>query len=205
MALAFEVGQTEGNLPGSLRAADSWEALPIIQLAWEALGREDHRKGHHHDFDIGDGHASRFCLFLRILHHDNELGDAIRLHIILCHILAEGDHVNSMQPPTVSVEEGHDVEGCDLCVERLGVLEIVVPDLGNDIAKECGNASFGHLITGLVIEAGFMGGLCSNADDCRGVAGDAFIVEGETGGPDELGVAVFASYLTASARMAVRE
>jgi hypothetical protein len=36
-----------------------------------------------------------------------------------------------------------------------------------------------------------MGGLCSNADNCRGVVGDVFIVEGGAGGPDELGTAVF--------------
>ena len=59
------------------------------------------------------------------------------------------------------------------------------------IAKEFGDASFGRLVTGVVIKAGFMGGLCSNVDNCCGVVGDVFIVEGETGGPDKLGVAVF--------------
>ena len=73
----------------------------------------------------------------------------------------------------------------------LSVFEIIVPDLGNDIAKEFGDASFGRLVTGIVIKAGFMGGLCLNVDNCCGVVGDVFIVEGETGGPDELGVAVF--------------
>ena len=35
-----------------------------------------------------------------------------------------------MQPLTVGVEEGHDVDGHDLCEESLGVFEIIVPDLG---------------------------------------------------------------------------
>jgi hypothetical protein len=43
------------------------------------LGREDSRRGHHHEFNIGDGHACLFCIFLRILHHDDELGNAICL------------------------------------------------------------------------------------------------------------------------------
>ncbi len=124
-------------------------------------------------------------------HHDNELGDAIRLHIILCHIRVEGNHVNSMQPPAVGVEEGNDVEGRDLRVECLSVLEIVVPDLINNITQVFGDASFGHLVTGVVIKAGFIGGLCSNADNCRGVVGDVFIIEWEAGGPDELGAAMF--------------
>jgi len=74
--------------------------------------------------------------FFSILHHDDELGNAIHLHVILRHISAEGDHVDGMQPPAVGVEKGHDVDGRDFCVESLGVLEIVVPDLVNDTAQE---------------------------------------------------------------------
>ncbi len=81
LALAFEVGQTEGDLPGSPRAVNGRDALPIIYLLWEVLGSEDGCQGHHNKFDIGDGHASPFCLLLSILHHDNELGDAIHLDV----------------------------------------------------------------------------------------------------------------------------
>jgi hypothetical protein len=154
------------------------------------LGREDCRQGHHHEFNIGNGHAGLFHLFLCILHHDDELGDAIHLHIILHHISAEGDHVNGMQPPAVGVKEGHDVAGRDLCVERLGVLEIVVPDLVNNVTKEFCNASFGRLVTGVVVKAGLMGSLCLNAGNCHGIVGKVFVVEGEADGPDKLGVAM---------------
>jgi hypothetical protein len=61
--MAFEVGETEGNLPRSPGMVYGWEAFPIIYLAREMLGREDCRQGHHHEFDIGDGHARPFCLF----------------------------------------------------------------------------------------------------------------------------------------------
>ena len=60
-----------------------------------------------------------------------------------------------MQPPAVGIEEGHDVDGRDLGVEGIGVFEIVVPDLVNDIAQEFGNATFGCLITGIISEVGF--------------------------------------------------
>ena len=144
---------------------DGWEAFPLIYLTWEMLGCKDRRQGHHHKFDIGNGHARPFRLFLRILHHDDELGNAIRLHVILRHISAEGNHVDGMQAAAVGVKEGHDFHGRDLCVEGLGIFEIVVPDLVNDIAKKFGNATFGRFITGVVIEAGFMGRFCTNPDD----------------------------------------
>ncbi len=86
--LAFEVGQTEGNLPGSPRAVDGREALPIIRLSREVLGRKDSCGGHHHKFDISNGHASPLHLLLSILHHDNELGDAICLDVVLSHVQA---------------------------------------------------------------------------------------------------------------------
>jgi hypothetical protein len=92
----FEVGQTEGSLPGSPPAVDGRETLPIIYLLLEMLDHEDGCRGHHHKFDIGNGHASPFCLLLSILHHDDELGDAIHLDVVLGHVQAEGDHVDVM-------------------------------------------------------------------------------------------------------------
>jgi hypothetical protein len=58
LALGFEVGQTEGNLPGSPCVIDGQEALPFIHFLQEVLGCEDGSQGHHHQFDINDGHAS---------------------------------------------------------------------------------------------------------------------------------------------------
>jgi len=95
-----------------------------------------------------------------------------------------------MQPPAVGIKEGHDVDGHDFFVESLGIFEIVVPDLINDIAKEFGDATFGRLVTGIVIEAGFVGSLCMNTDNCRGFVGEVFIVEGEVGGSYKFGVAM---------------
>ena len=95
-----------------------------------------------------------------------------------------------MQTPAVGVEVGHDFDGQDPCVESLGIFEIIVPDLINDIAKECGHPTFGCLITGVVIKAGFMGRFCMNSDDCCGIVGDVFIIEGEAGGTYEFLVAM---------------
>jgi hypothetical protein len=191
LALAFEVGEAEHDLPRSPGTVDSRETFPIIYLAREMLGHKDSRQGHHHKFDVGDGHARPFCFFLRILHHDDELGNAIRLHVILHHISAEDNHVDSVQAAAVGVEEGHDLDGHDLCVEGLGVFEIVVPDLIDHVAKEFRNATFGHFVTGVVIEVGFVGHLRTNSDDCRGIIGDVFIVEGKADGTNKRGVAVF--------------
>jgi hypothetical protein len=96
-----------------------------------------------------------------------------------------------VQAAAVGVEEGHDLDGRDLCLEGLGVFEIVVPDLNDHVAKEFRNATFGRFVTGVVIEAGFVGRLRTNSDDCRGVIGDVFIVEGKADGTNERGVAVF--------------
>ncbi len=95
-----------------------------------------------------------------------------------------------MQPSAVGVKEGHDVDGCDLCVESLSIFEIVVPDLIDNIAKEFGYPSYGRLVTDVVIEAGFMGRLCTDTDDCRGVVGNVFIVEGEAAGAYKFGIAM---------------
>jgi len=70
------------------------------------------------------------------------------------------------------------------------VFEIVAPDLIDDIAKKFGDATLGRLVTGVVIEAGFVDSLCMNTDDCRGIVGDVFIVEGEAEGLYKFGVAM---------------
>jgi hypothetical protein len=38
-----------------------------------------------------------------------------------------------MKPSTVGIEEGHDVDGRDLCVEGVGVFEVVVPNLIDNV------------------------------------------------------------------------
>ncbi len=132
------------------------------------------------------------------------MGDALCLYVILCHISAEGDHVNGMYPFAVGVKEGHDVDGHDLCVEKVCVFEIVVPDLIGNITQEFDNTTFGRLVIGKIIKAGFVGRLCMNSDDCCGVIGDGSII-GKAFGRDVVFLPWLASYLAASVRMAVRE
>jgi hypothetical protein len=110
-------------------------------------------QGHHHHLDISDGHSCLLGLLLRILHHVDKLGDAIGLGVILMHVGLEANHVNCMQPPTVGVEEGHDVQCRDLHVESLGVLEVIIPDLLDGFAEEFGNPPLSCLVTGVVIKA----------------------------------------------------
>ncbi len=99
LVLAFDMGQREGNLPGSPHVVDGQEALLIIHLLQEVLGCKDGSQGHHHKFNISNRNASPLHLLLGILHHDNELGGAIHLTVVLGHVQVEGDDINGMQPP----------------------------------------------------------------------------------------------------------
>jgi hypothetical protein len=166
------------------------EALPIIYLSQEVLGRKDGCQGYHHKFNIGDGHASPCCLLFSILHHDNELGDAICLDVVLGHVQAEGDHVNGMQPPAVGIKVGHDFKDHDLCIESLGIIQVVVPNIVDNVVEEFGDTIFGCLIAGIVVKAGLVGGLGVNTDDGHGIIGNVPVVEGEAGRPDVLGGAM---------------
>ncbi len=95
-----------------------------------------------------------------------------------------------MQPPTVGINVGHDLKGCDLWVESLGVLQVVVSNLVNNVAEEFGDATFGCFVAGVVVKAGFVGGLSANTDNCRGAVGNVPVVEGEVGRPDKSGAAM---------------
>ncbi len=89
LPLALEVRETECRLSRQPSAVGGGEALPVINLAGKVLGCQDRRQGHHDEFDIGNGHAGPLRLLLRILQHDDVLGDAIRLHVVLVHVGAE--------------------------------------------------------------------------------------------------------------------
>ncbi len=91
---------------------------------------------HHDKFDIGDRHAGPRCLFLGILHHDNELRDAIRLHVVLHHVSTQYDHVKGMKLSAVGVKEGHDVDGHYLCVEGVSVFEVIVPNYIDNVVLQ---------------------------------------------------------------------
>jgi hypothetical protein len=95
-----------------------------------------------------------------------------------------------MQPPAVGIKVCHDLKGHDLCVESLGILQVVVPNLVNDAMEELGNTTFDCFLAGIVVKAGFVGGLGANTDDSRGVVGNVPVVEGEAGRPDKLGAAM---------------
>ncbi len=56
--------------------------------------------------------------------------------------------------------------------------------------EEFGNTMFGCLITGIVVEAGFVGSLGANTDNGHGIIGNIPVIEGEAGRPDKIGVAM---------------
>jgi hypothetical protein len=85
-----------------------------------------------------------------------------------------------MKPSAVGVEEGHDVNGRDLHLERDGISEAVVPNFIGYVAEKLGHTSLGCLITGVVIESGFVGGLRTNVNNCPDVISNHLVVEWET-------------------------
>ena len=165
------MSQTEGRFPFQPSARARGKALPIVDLAGKMLRCEDGRRGHHHKFDVGDGHACPLCLLLGILQHVDVLGDAVRLHVVLVHVCSEGDHVHGMEAPAVCIEERDDLEGSHLRVEGVRVLEVVEPDLVDGLVEELGGSSLCRLVTGIVVEAGFMGCFRADTDDSGGIAG----------------------------------
>ncbi len=185
LTLALHVSKTEGRLPRCPRACAGGQALPIINLPQKMLGRKDGRRSHHHKFDVGNGHARPLHLFLSILQHVDVLRNAVRLDIILMHVGAEGNHVDGMKSPAVGVKEGDNFKGRHLRVEGVGILEVFEPDLGDGFSEEFGGPTLRRLVAGVVIEVGFVGCFCSNANDCGGVVRDATIVEWQLNGAFE--------------------
>jgi hypothetical protein len=106
---------------------------------------------------------------------------------VLPHVQAEGDHVGGMQPPAVGVKVSHDFEDHDLFIGSLGILQVVVPNLVNNVAEEFGNDTFGCFVAGIVVKAGFVGRHGANTDHSYGIVGNVPVVEREARRPDELG------------------
>jgi hypothetical protein len=86
LILVLQVGKAEYHLLGLPHTRRGLWAFPIVNLTWKVLGCKDSRQCHHDEFVVGDKHAGPLSLFLGILHHDNELGDAICFHVVLHHI-----------------------------------------------------------------------------------------------------------------------
>ncbi len=61
-----------------------------------------------------------------------------------------------------------------------GVFEVVVPNFIDDVAENLGHALLGCLITGVVIELGFVSSLLTNANDCHGIISNCLVIEWET-------------------------
>ena len=95
-----------------------------------------------------------------------------------------------MKPSTDGVKGGHDVDGHDLCIEGVGIFEVVVPNLINNIAKKHGHILFGRLVTGLVIMSGFVGSLCTNVNNWCGAISNCLVIEWETRRASKFGTIV---------------
>ncbi len=111
------------------------------------------------------------------------------MHIVLRHISAQSVHVEGMKSSTIGVKEGHDVNDRDLCVEGVGIFQVIVPNLIN-ITEKFGHALLGRLVTGIVIEMGFVGSLRMKVKDRCGIVSNCLVVEWETSWAYQFGTMV---------------
>jgi hypothetical protein len=95
-----------------------------------------------------------------------------------------------MWPPTVGIEVGHDLKGHDLCVELLGVFQVIIPNLVNNNCKETWQRHVWLLCSWISLKVGFVGGLGANTDDGCGIVGNVPVIEGEVRRPDKHGAAM---------------
>jgi len=78
--------EAEHSFPGRPGAGSGWESFPIIHLAGKVLGGKDSGQCHHDQLDVSDGHVCTFGFLLCILQHDDVLGDAVGLRVVLVHV-----------------------------------------------------------------------------------------------------------------------
>jgi hypothetical protein len=64
--------------------------------------------------------------------------------------------------------------------EGVGIYEVIVSNLIDNVVGKLGHALFGRLITGVVIESGFVGSLPMTTNDCRGVVSNCLVIERAT-------------------------
>ncbi len=131
-----------------------------------------------------------FCLILHILQQDDVLGGVICLDVVLVHVGVEHNHVNGMKTPAVGIKEGHNLEGCDLCVESVSILQVIVPHLIYGIPEGLGGATFGRLLSGKVAKARLVGSLRMDTDSDGGIVGNGAVIEGQAGGANKCCIAM---------------
>ena len=122
----------------SLTCTQLQGGLPNSQLTGKMLRHEDGCQGCHHKFDIGDGHACPLGLFLCLLQHYDVLGNAFGLRVVPMHVGPLSEHVYSLKPHAVCIEEGNDVEQKNFHVEGICIFEFGIPNLVDRNKEELG-------------------------------------------------------------------
>jgi hypothetical protein len=73
-----------------------------------------------------------------------------------------------------------------LCKD-VSVFQVLVPNFLDNVTEKYGHALLGRLITGIVIELGFIGSLCTNVSNHCGIVGNQLVIEWETSQAYKLG------------------
>jgi hypothetical protein len=140
-------------------------------------GRKDGRQGHHNKLNVCNGRACPFGLFLGLLQHDDVLGNAIGLGVVPVHVRPESEHVDGVEPPTVGVKEGHQVDSKYLRIESIPIFEVGVPSLVHPGEEELGCAALGRFVAGVIVKSGGVGCFPADSDDGQCIVGNVFVVE----------------------------
>ena len=82
-----------------------------------------------------------------------------------------------MEPPTVGIKEGHDINSEYLRVKGIRILEVGVPSLIHPGKEELGCAVLGHFVADIVVKAGFVGCFPVDSDNGQRIVGNIFVLE----------------------------
>jgi hypothetical protein len=82
-----------------------------------------------------------------------------------------------VEAPAVEIEEGDDIEGRDLDVEGVSILQVVVPHFIHDVAEKFGASTLSGFVVCEVLEFGFVCCFRFDTDDSSGIVWDGSVIE----------------------------
>ena len=95
---------------------------PVFCFIGEGAGLHERLGGNCNKNVVGDGEIGTLCLLLRILKHDDVLGDSRCLGIVEPHIYLEVDHIKSVEATTMLLKMGEEGAGLDTYIEGCSML-----------------------------------------------------------------------------------
>ena len=92
--------------------------------------------------------------------------------VVCLHPGLERNHVNGMESTAVGVKVSHDLQSNDLCVEGVGIFQVVDPEIVDSLPEESCHPAFCRFETGIVVDEGFASGFSLHPCDCSRIVRD---------------------------------